>query len=78
MKHFFFIFIAAAILVSLPLAGGMDLFSAEEQRPARLTVIEKNMTSPTLQELGQKGGAASNVEAPVEPLLLGERKAQWI
>jgi hypothetical protein len=78
MKHLLFILIAAAILVSLPLAGGMDFFSAEEQPPARLTVIEKNMTSPTLEELGQKRGDPSRAQAPVEPLFFGERKEQWI
>jgi hypothetical protein len=77
MKQLLFIFIAAAILVSLPLAAGMDL-SSQEERPARLTIIEKNMTSPTLQELGQKAGDASEAQAPVEPLFFGERKAQWI
>ena len=76
MKQMLFIFIAAAILVSLPLAGRMDLSSHEE--PARLTIIEKNMTSPTLQELGQKVGNPSRAQAPVEPLFFGERKAQWI
>jgi hypothetical protein len=77
MKGLLFIFIAAAILVILPVAG-MTLSSRGDQEPARLTVIEKNMTSPTLEELGQKAGDPSNAEAPVEPLILGERKAQWI
>ena len=78
MKQLLFIFIAAAILVSLPFAGGMGLSSQEEHGPARLTVIEKNMLSPTLEELGQKAGDPSRAQAPVAPLFFGERKAQWI
>ena len=77
MKGLFFISIAVAILVIMPLAG-MILSSRGDQGPARLTVIEKNMTSPTLQELGQKAGDPSSVQAPEEPLIIGERKAQWI
>jgi hypothetical protein len=73
----FGVFAAGVIAVVMPLAGGMA-FSWQNTEPARLTVIEKNMTSPTLEELGQKAGDASNVQAPVEPMLVGERKAQWI
>jgi hypothetical protein len=56
----------------------VTLSSREDQGPARLTVIEKNLVSPTLEELGQKAGDPSKAQAPVEPLFLGERKAQWI
>ncbi len=78
MTRLLFIFIAAAILIIMPLAGGMTLSSREDQGPARLTVIEKNLASPTLEELGQKAGDPSKAQAPVEPLFLGERKEQWI
>ena len=78
MKQLLLISIAGALSVILPIAGGMALSTREVPEPARLTVIEKNMTSPTLQELGQKAGDPSNAQAPVEPLLFGVRKAQWI
>jgi hypothetical protein len=78
MKQWLFIFIAAVILMILPLAGGVALSSREQPQPVRLTVMEKNMTSPTLEELGQKAGDPSNAELPVEPLFLSVRKAQWI
>ena len=78
MKRLLLISIAGAILVILPVAGEMALSTGEVAEPARLTVIEKNMTSPTLEELGRKAGDPSTVQGPVEPLLFGERKAQWI
>ena len=78
MKQLLLISIAGALSVILPVAAGMALSTREVPEPARLTVIEKNMASPTLDELGQKAGDPSDAEAPVEPLFLGERKAQWI
>ena len=78
MERLLLIFIAGTIAVILTWAGGMALSLSEAEAPARLTVIEKNMTSPTLEELGQKAGDASNAQAPVEPVIFGERKAQWI
>jgi hypothetical protein len=78
MKRILLISIAATISVILSVAGGMALSSHEIQAPERLTVIEKNLTSPTLKELGQKAGDPSTVQGPVEPLLFGERKGQWI
>jgi hypothetical protein len=77
MQRLLLISIAGAMSV-IPVAGGMAVLKRDVPEPARLTVIEKNMASPTLQELGQKAGDPSNVQAPVEPLFLGVRKAQWI
>lgn len=67
--------LAAGAAAALPFAGGMFQDSA----PPRVTVIYKNMTSPTLEELGQKAGDPSAAGAPEEvPLYIPRRKAQWI
>jgi hypothetical protein len=44
----------------------------------RVTVIHKNLESPTLEELRQKAGDPSQAGAPEEPILNSPRKAQWI
>jgi hypothetical protein len=66
---------AVAILVMLPLFGSAALKPGEE---ARLTVVHKNMTSPTLEELGRKAGDARQTVTPPQPTFMTPRKAQWI
>jgi hypothetical protein len=48
------------------------------QVPARVTVIHKNLSSPTIEELGLKAGDPSHADAPDQVPLLRPRKAQWI
>jgi hypothetical protein len=72
MRLFLVAILAAGAFAILPMIGGPGL---EEER---VTVIHKNLESPTLEELGQKAGDPSQAEAPEEPILNSPRKAQWI
>lgn len=74
MRLFLVAILAAVAVAIVPIMGGKILNPQEE----RVTVIHKNLQSPTLEELGQKAGDPSQAEAPEEPLLNSPRKAQWI
>jgi hypothetical protein len=64
-----------AVLIMLPLFGSAALEPREE---ARLTIVYKNMTSPTLEELGRKAGEARQTVTPPPPIFMAPRTAQWI
>lgn len=70
--------ITASILVIAPIIGAR--VSVEETSQAsRITVVHKNLASPTLEELGQKAGDPSNAGVPEsEPIFVSPRKGQWI
>jgi hypothetical protein len=79
MRLFLVTVLTAAILVMLPVVGGGVLSVEEAAVPSRVTVIHKNLSSPTVEELGQKAGDPSNAGAPdEEPSFDAQRKAQWI
>jgi hypothetical protein len=71
--------LTAAILIMMPIIGGGVRTLEESAVPSRVTVIHKNLSSPTLEELGQKAGDPGNAGAPDnEPVFDSQRKAQWI
>jgi hypothetical protein len=71
--------LGAAILIMMPILGKGVGVSDDSAGLARVTVIHKNLTSPTLEELGQKAGDPSNAVVPEpEPLLQAKRTEQWI
>jgi hypothetical protein len=79
MQLFLVTTLTAAILVVLPILGSgireMDKVAA----PARMTIVEKNLTSPTLEELGHKAGDPAQAGAPEDARDFGTpRKEQWI
>jgi hypothetical protein len=67
--------VMAIVIIAPLLASGLQRPSEDAQ--VRLTVVHKNMISPTLQELGQKAGDPSQADTP-EPIFVNTRKAQWI
>ncbi|HEY7764560.1 MAG TPA: hypothetical protein VIB38_06195 [Aestuariivirgaceae bacterium] len=75
MGRLLLIISTVAVLIMLPLLGSAALKPSEE---ARLTVVHKNMTSPTLEELGQKAEDARQTVTPPQPNFSTPRKAQWI
>jgi len=73
------IFLTAAIVVMLPVVGGGVRSVEQTATASRVTVIHKNLSSPTVEELGQKAGDPSQAGTPDnEPSFEAQRKAQWI
>jgi hypothetical protein len=71
--------IAASILVIAPVIGALVLSVDETSQASRITVVHKNLASPSLEELGQKAGDPSNAGVPEsEPIFVSPRKSQWI
>jgi hypothetical protein len=71
--------LTAAIVVMLPVIGGGVRSVEQTAIASRVTVIHKNLSSPTIEELGQKAGDPSNAGTPdSEPSFESQRKAQWI
>jgi hypothetical protein len=68
---------ALAVFMALPTDSRI---AAPAAAPAaeRVTVIHKNLSSPTIEELGQKAGDPSHADAPDPVLLFKPRKSQWI
>lgn len=71
--------LTAAMLVLLPVMGSGVRSVEEAGTASRVTVIHKNLSSPTIEELAQKAGDRSNAGTPEEePSFESLRKAQWI
>jgi hypothetical protein len=69
----------AALGLFMALPTGSRIMAPETvPAPERVTVIHKNLSSPTLEELGRKAGDPSHADAPEQVPLFGPRKAQWI
>jgi hypothetical protein len=79
MQLFFVTVLIAANLVVLPFIGfGMRAID-NTAAPARMTIIEKNESSPTLEELGQKAGDPTEAHVPENARDFGTpRTEQWI
>ena len=56
MQFFLVTTLTAAILVTLPIIGSGMRALDNVAAPERMTIVEKNLTSPTLEELGHKAG----------------------
>jgi hypothetical protein len=76
MQLFLVTMLTAAILVLLPImGGGMRVLD----HPARMTIVEKNQSSPTLEELGRKAGDPAQADVPETSRDFGSpRTEQWI
>jgi hypothetical protein len=67
--------LAVAIIIALPIIGGNN--NVLEQ--PRVTVVHKNQTSPTVEELRQKAGDPAQAGVPYSPPQFGGRRmGQWI
>ena len=79
MQLFLVTTLTAAILVVLPILGSGMRALDNVAAPARMTIVEKNLTSPTLEELGQKAGDPAQADLPESARDFGTpRKEQWI
>ena len=79
MRLFLVTTLTAAILVVLPIISSgmraMDNIAA----PPRMTIVEKNLSSPTLEELGHKAGDPAQADVPENARDFGTaRTEQWI
>jgi len=63
MQLFLVTTLTAAILVVLPIVGSGMREMHNIAAPARMTIVEKNQSSPTLEELGQKAGDPAQADA---------------
>jgi hypothetical protein len=79
MQFFLVTTLTAAILVTLPMIGSGMRALDNVAAPVRMTIVEKNLTSPTLEELGHKAGDPAQAGAPEDARDFGTpRKEQWI
>jgi hypothetical protein len=79
MQLFLVTTLTAAILIVLPIVGSgmraMDHIAA----PPHVTIVHKNLSSPTLEELGQKAGDPAQAGVPENARDFGSpRTEQWI
>jgi hypothetical protein len=67
--------IAVAIIIALPIIGGKN----SVMEGPRVTVVHKNQTSPTAEELRQKAGDPAQAGVSYStPQFGGRRTGQWI
>jgi hypothetical protein len=79
MQLFLVTVLTAAILVLLPVIGGGMRTLDQIAAPARMTIVEKNQSSPTLEELGHKAGDPAQADVPETARDFGSpRTEQWI
>ena len=79
MQLFLVTTLTAAILVVLPIVGSGMRQMHNIAAPARVTIVEKNQSSPTLEELGQKAGDPAQADVPQNAPGFGSpRTEQWI
>jgi hypothetical protein len=78
MQFFLVTTLTAAILVVLPIVGSGMRQMHNIAAPARVTIVEKNQSSPTLEELGQKAGDPAQADAPQNTGFGSPRTEQWI
>jgi hypothetical protein len=79
MQLFFVTTLIAAILVILPIIDSGMRALENTAAPARMTVIMKNQSSPTREELGQKAGDPAQADVPENARDFGSpRTEQWI
>jgi hypothetical protein len=80
MQTFFVSALTVAILfMLLVLGGGIRREIDGLNEPARVTIVHKNRTSPTLKELGQKAGDPAETVAPKNGHVFGSpRTGEWI
>jgi hypothetical protein len=79
MQLFLVTSLTAAILIVLPIIGSgmraIDNISA----PPRVTIVHKNQSTPTLEELGHKAGNPAEADVPENAGDFGRpRTEQWI
>jgi hypothetical protein len=80
MQFFLVTTLTAAILIVMPIIGsGMRAMDDDIAAPPRVTVVHKNLSSPTLEELGQKAGDPAQAGVPESTRDFGSpRTEQWI
>ena len=79
MQIFLVTALTAAILILVPIIGSGGTAIDDIAAPARVTIVHKNQTSPTLEELGQKAGDPAQAVAPENARDFGTpRTEQWI
>jgi hypothetical protein len=79
MQLFLVTTLTAAILVVLPIIGSGMRAVDNIAAPVRMTIVKKNLSSPTLEELGHKAGDPAQADAPENARDFGTpRKEQWI
>ena len=79
MRLFLVTTLTAVILMVLPIIGSGMRAKDTTAAPAQITIVEKNLNSPTLEELGQKAGDPTEAEVPENARDFSTpRTEQWI
>ena len=79
MQFFLVTTLTAAILIVMPIIGSGMRAMDDIAAPPRVTVVHKNLSSPTLEELGQKAGDPAQAGVPESTRDFGSpRTEQWI
>jgi hypothetical protein len=79
MQYFLVTTLVAGILVTLAIIGSGSTATNNSALPARVTIVKKNQSSPTLEELGQKAGDPAQADVPQNARDFGSpRTEQWI
>jgi hypothetical protein len=69
----------AGILVTLAIIGSGMTAVQTIAVPARVTIVEKNQSSPTLEELGHRAGDPTQADIPENARDFDSRRTeQWI
>jgi len=79
MQFFLVATLIAGILVTLAIIGSGMTGMNNSALPARVTIIKKNQSSPTMEELGHKAGDPAQADIPQNARDSGSpRTEQWI
>ena len=79
MQLCFVVTLIAAILVVLPVLGFGMRARDNIAAPVRMTIVEKNQSSPTMEELGHKAGDPAQADVPqTDRDFSSPRTEQWI
>ena len=79
MQFFLVATLIAGILVTLALIGSGMTATNNIALPARVTIVKKNQSSPTMEELGHKAGDPAQADVPQNARDFGStRTEQWI
>jgi hypothetical protein len=79
MQFFLVTALTGAILVVMPIIGSGMRALDHVAAPVRMTIVEKNQSSPTLEELGRKAGDPAPADVPETERDFGSpRTEQWI
>jgi hypothetical protein len=78
MQYFLVTTLIAGILV-LAIIGSDRTAMNNGAQPSHVTIVKKNQSSPTLEELGQKAGDPAQADVPQNARNFGSpRTEQWI